>query len=342
VATLLNGIFGDPLLHVRLAHQRRSLVLDLGEGRKLPARIVHQTTDVCISHAHIDHIGGFMPFLRARIGQFPACRVFGPPGLARNVAGFVAGIHWDRAGPRAPHFEVTELHSAELVRFLVAAGRRLPRLLGTASASDGVLFADEILRVRAVVLDHLTPVLAYALESHATLKVRKERLEASGLRPGPWLTSLKHSVSLDRGATVIVLPDGRARTAAELAQEFIMIEPGQKLVYATDLADTHTNRTRLCALADRADALFCEAVFCAADADRARRTGHLTARACGEIASGARVRRLFPFHFSRRYRSDPAAVYAEIQAACPTTLVPWLPANPSATSNEAPPPDRIG
>ncbi|MCI0355864.1 MAG: hypothetical protein L0099_12605, partial [Acidobacteria bacterium] len=47
---LVNGIFG-PLLHVRLRQQRRSLLFDLGEGSRLPARIAHQVSDVFISHA---------------------------------------------------------------------------------------------------------------------------------------------------------------------------------------------------------------------------------------------------------------------------------------------------
>jgi ribonuclease Z len=38
-AMLVNGVFGDPLLHVRLQHQRRSLLFDVGETTRLPARI---------------------------------------------------------------------------------------------------------------------------------------------------------------------------------------------------------------------------------------------------------------------------------------------------------------
>jgi len=71
---LVNGVFGDPLLHARLRHQRRSLLFDLGEGSRLPARVAHQVSDVFISHAHIDHIGGFLWLLRSRIGETTRCR----------------------------------------------------------------------------------------------------------------------------------------------------------------------------------------------------------------------------------------------------------------------------
>jgi ribonuclease BN (tRNA processing enzyme) len=56
--------------------------------------------------------------------------------------------------------------------------------------------------------------------------------------------------------------------------------------------------------------------------EQARRTSHLTARACGEIAVAANVDRLVPFHFSRRYEAAPGQIYAEVLAACPRAVVP--------------------
>ncbi|HRP98713.1 MAG TPA: Clp1/GlmU family protein, partial [Rhodocyclaceae bacterium] len=133
-ATLVNGVFGDPLLHIRLRHQRRSLLFDLGQADRLRARIAHQITDVFVTHAHFDHIGGFPGLLRARIGELPACRLYGPPGLAAQVAGMVSGILWDRAGTRAPRFEITELHGQRLVRHRVTAGEGAARMLGSDAA----------------------------------------------------------------------------------------------------------------------------------------------------------------------------------------------------------------
>jgi ribonuclease BN (tRNA processing enzyme) len=97
-------------------------------------------------------------------------------------------------------------------------------------------------------------------------------------------------------------------------------------VYATDLADTPSNRERLVAFAAGADVLICEAAFIGADAAQAERTGHLTARACGEIAAAAGVARLIPFHFSRRYETDPDPVYDEVEAGLGRPLRPPVPA----------------
>jgi ribonuclease BN (tRNA processing enzyme) len=313
-ATLVNGVWGDPLLHVRLRHAKRSLLFDLGEAGRLPVRIAHQVTDVFVSHAHIDHIAGFLWFLRSRIGEYAPCRIFGPAGLAANIAGLVAGIHWDRVGPRGPCFDVAELRNQRLARFRVQAGEQGARALREEAAADGTLLASPSFRVRAVTLDHKTPVLAFALEASLEIKVRKERLAALAVAPGPWLTELKTAVAAHEREQSITLPSGAREPVGALADELLLIEPGHKLVYATDLADTAENRARLAAFAAGAHVFFCEATFCEADAERAASTGHLTAKACAEIATAARVQRLVPFHFSRRYEPDASQLYHEIGA----------------------------
>ena len=73
-----------------------------------------------------------------------------------------------------------------------------------------------------------------------------------------------------------------------------------------------------------AHTLFCEASFRLADEHQARRTGHLTTRACGEIAGLAQAERLVPFHFSRRYETDLAPAYDEVRATFSRTMTPPL------------------
>ncbi len=85
------------------------------------------------------------------------------------------------------------------------------------------------------------------------------------------------------------LPDGRLQNVAALAEGLTLTSPGAKLVYATDFADTAENRRRLTALAANAQVLFCESSFLNQDWIQAERTGHLTARGCGEIAVAAAV-----------------------------------------------------
>ncbi|GAA0561200.1 Clp1/GlmU family protein [Halomonas salifodinae] len=321
-ATLVNGVFGDPLLHLRLSQQRRSLLFDLGDPGRLPARLAHRVSDVFISHAHFDHIGGFLWLLRSRIGDFPPCRIFGPPGLCEHLAGLMRGILWDRVGDKAPRFEVLELHGDRLRRHALVAGAPRPHPLPSRPAPDGLLHDEPAFRVRATTLDHGTPVLAFAYEAAARTRVRPARLAALGWSPGPWLGELKRRMLAGEGEAPILLPDGRTLPAARLAETLLLTLPGQRLVYATDLGDTAENRRRLTRLARGARVLFCEAPFLDREAEQAARTGHLTARACGEIAATARVEWLAPFHFSRRHAGDPRPLLTEVRGRFPRLLLP--------------------
>ncbi len=321
-AALVNGVFGDPLLHVRLRHQARSLLFDLGDGGRLSARVAHQVSDVFISHAHMDHLGGFFWLLRSRIGELPACRLVGPPGLAQHLDGLIRGFLWDRVGEAGPAFEVAELHDDTLQHFRLQAGKVGIEKLPATPVSDGVVHREPGFRVRAVTLDHHTPVLAYAYEPSRQLNVRTDRLRDLGLAAGPWINELKRHLTNGDTAVHVQLPDGGARPAGELADELMLITPGKRLVYATDLADTKENRARLHGLARNAHTLFLEAVFTESDSAQAQKHGHLTARACGEIAAAAGVARLVPFHLSRRYQDDPGGVYDEIEAVCHCVAIP--------------------
>lgn len=314
-ATLVNGLFGDALVYLRLVHRRRSLLFDLGDAARLPARLAHQVGAAFVSHAHFDHVAGMPWLLRFRIGELPTCRLYGPPGLAAHIQGNVDAIEWDRVADRGPRFEVGELHGTLLQRFLVQAGAPAPVSLESVTVADGILLSEPEFRVRAVTLDHGIPVLAFAFEESTALHVRKERLLRRKLPTGPWLGELKRQVAAGRPEAPIRLPSGVVRAAGELAAELLLVTPGAKLAYATDLADNPANRESLQALAQGAHTLVCEAPFLQDDLDQARRTGHLTARACGEIATAAAVKRLVPFHFSRRYRANPALIYGEVSAA---------------------------
>lgn len=288
----------------------------------MPVRLAHRTSDVLLSHGHLDHSEGLLWLIRARIGVRSPCRVVGPPGTARRLFALLAAFTWDRIGDDAPRFEVAELHGRALRRWALAAGAKRPERLPDRPATDGVVRREADLAVRAVRLDHGIPVLAFALEEARVLTVRSDRLERRGLPPGPWLAELKRRVAGRDPAAPVPLPDGSTATAGELARDLLLERPGQKLVYATDVADTPTNRAALVGLARGAHLLVLEAAFAAEHAERARTTGHLTVAACAEIAAAAGVERLVPFHLSSRYQQRPETVLAEIAAASDRL---WLP-----------------
>ena len=119
-----------------------------------------------------------------------------------------------------------------------------PRLVGRVGSVEVALIG--------VILDHQgTEVVAYAFEPDRQINVRKDRLVARGLEPGPWLKELKQQLLCGNETATICLPDGSDASVAALATELLLISPGKKLVYATDLADTADNRQRLIGLATK-------------------------------------------------------------------------------------------
>ncbi len=332
VASLVNGVGGDPLMQLRLVHDARSLLFDMGDSGRMALRSAHQVTDVFITHCHADHIGGFLWFLRSRIGHFPACRLFGPPGLIHHITGMVQGLLWDRVEDRGPRFIVNEWHGDHLKRWQLDAGAGAPKALDDQPTPGNVIHKETEFQVRAALLDHGTPVLAYAWEPFGKLQVRKDVLDAIGASAGPWLHDLKLAVLKHRPDELVCPGNGATYRAEDLADRLLIQAAGEPVVYATDFADTPDNITRMVDLARGAHTLFCEASFMVADADQAKRTGHLTTRATAGIANAAGVRQLVAFHFSHRYARRREKVYAELARFTDRLLVPIRVSAPTTTA----------
>ncbi len=70
-----------------------------------------------------------------------------------------------------------------------------------------------------------------------------------------------------------------------------------------------------------ADLLVHEATFGDDEQDRARETGHSTARQAAEVASKAGARRLALTHLSARYSREAPELLAEAQSVFPETVI---------------------
>jgi ribonuclease Z len=314
---LVNGRFGDPALFVEILHRREALLFDLGELTPLSTRDLLRVSHVFVSHMHMDHFVGFDALLRVHIGREKVIRIVGPEGIATRVHHKLQGYEWDLVEKYDVDlvFEVVEVGSsgpcrAERFRFR----RRFEREEIEVSPPGPVASGDGF-TVEAALLEHHGPCLGFALSEPAHANVWKVRLQERGLATGPWLHQLKTAVIA--GApddTRLLLPDGRSARLAEL-RDLVIVGPGQKVAYVTDVADTPANRAAIARLASGADLFFCESRFAAADEAQARERAHLTTTATGEIARAAGVRRLEPFHFSPRYEGEEERMIAEVMAA---------------------------
>ncbi len=322
---LVNPPFGDPGLYVDFLFARRAILFDLGDLAPLGARKLLRVTDVCISHTHIDHFIGFDLMLRIMLGRDKQLRLFGPPGILRQVENRLASYSWNliQSYPTEFILTVTELHpdgAAKRARF---SSRRVfereceERL----QLCDGVILDEENLRIRAAFLQHSIPCLAYAFEEKLHVNFMKNRLEQLGLPVGPWLSELKRAVLRGEPDHTVIHPappggePSPGLSIGELKEKVLQVVPGEKIAYVTDTAFTEENRRQIVQLAERADYLFIEAVFLHVDEGRARDRAHLTARQAGELAREARVERVVPFHFSPRHLGEERELRRELHQA---------------------------
>ena len=323
---LVNRPFDDPGLYLDFLFSKRAILFDMGDLAPLGARKLLRISEICISHTHIDHFIGFDRLLRIMLGRDKDVRLFGPPGILRQVENRLASYSWNliESYPTVFNLTVSELHpDGSGLRARFSSKRAFARELQERfTISDGVILDEENLRIRAAFLEHSIPCLAYAFEEKLHVNFMKNRLAELGVPVGPWLSELKRSVLRgERDHTVIVpsAPDGgvgkRAFSIGELKEKVLQVVAGEKIAYVTDTAFTPENRQRIVELAQGADYLFIEAVFLHADRERARDRAHLTARQAGELAREARVSRVIPFHFSPRHLGAERELRQELEEA---------------------------
>lgn len=325
---LINGPFGDPGLLVDCKFERRALLFDLGDLGVLPTRKLLRVSDIFVTHAHMDHFAGFDRLLRVALGRDTGVNLYGPPGFIERVGHKLAAYTWNLVDGYATDFVVTVREVA--VDWSVRGARFRSRnrfdeeRLPADQAPGGLLLSEPSFKVRASILDHGIPVLAFAIEEAVHINVLKNRLTELGLPTGHWLTELKSLVRAgaddatpvevrwrDRGGHRL-----RVYPLAELRQRVLEFVRGERICYVTDLAFTPQNVERVVALALGADRLYIECVFLESDRDHAARKAHLTARQSGMIAAASGAKVAIPFHFSPRYLEREADLRAEFETAC--------------------------
>lgn len=319
---LVNGPFGDAGLYADVTFARAAMLFDIGDLHAMPARKLMRVRQVFVSHAHMDHFVGFDALLRLQLGRDTTLHLFGPAGFIDQVEHKLRAYTWNliRGYATTLVLEVAELtgdvlHRARFVSTQAFGREDLPDRTG----HDGLLLHTQALCVRAVVLDHGTPCLGFALEETAHVNIWRTRLDERGLAVGPWLRDLKRA--LLEGApddTLVLAPRAEAGPMTlELGalRDVAALVPGQRIAYVTDLRFTAANAAAVERLARGADILFIETPFLEEDADQAGRRNHLTARQAGLLARRAGVKRIEPFHFSPRYESRAAELRAEAERA---------------------------
>lgn len=162
---LLNPLFGDPALLLREQRGSRGLLFDIGWLEPLPSKLLGGVSDLFVSHAHMDHLQGFVKLIRLLLGPSGRVRIYGPPGIDARIESLIGGFDFNLIGSDGPIFELHVLEG-EQIRY-----RRL-RLSATTVVEHeelrpvhhGLILEEEGLRVRAATMMHSIPVLGFRVE----------------------------------------------------------------------------------------------------------------------------------------------------------------------------------
>jgi ribonuclease Z len=334
VRTTLDSRLVDPSgnapgLVVDVRDERRALLFDLGALERLAPRLLLRVTHGFVSHTHMDHFAGFDHLLALGLGRVPRLVLWGGPGFVDQVEHKLRAYTWNvvhryqvamTIEAHALGSDGTRTHA----RFeSVHAFARSDQAAAPCERADDVLHDEPLFRVRAAFVDHEMPVLAFAIEEKAQVRVAVERIAAMGLATGAWLRTLKQAVRAGApDATPVELAwrdrggeHAERRTVGELRPLVLDTIRGRRIGYVTDLRFVPGNVEQLARLLGDVDLLHIESVFLERDRDQALRKNHLTARQAGEIARRLRAKKVVPFHFSPRYRGGEQALRDEVLAA---------------------------
>lgn len=316
---LVHGPFGDPGLYVAWMHKGRALLFDLPDLSPLPPGDLLKVSHVFVSHTHMDHFIGLDSLIRLTLGRNKRLKIFGPSPILDQTAWRLRSYTWNlvRDYKEALVLEVTQLKDNLLEKtFLDCTEEFKDKGLREVAVFKGTLWEEPGMRVKAVVLDHKVPSMAFSLEEPLHVEVLKGKLEKHGLRPGVWLRTLREKVMEGASPETLLEVSPKEKGPLPLAwlrENLVRCSTGQKIGYVVDAAPTRENMEKIAGLVRGADLLFIEAPFPESEGRRAAHRAHLTARKAGEMAALARVGKVIPFHFSPKYAPDPSPLLKEVQ-----------------------------
>ncbi len=260
---------------IHVNREGEELLFDCGEGTQ--RQMMRFSTGFSISAILLTHVHGD--------------HVLGLPGLLQTLD------FNDRAAPLSIH---TPRGTRRTVEDLVGAlDARLGFPVEVREVDPGeAVHEGEDYEVRTFRTEHRTRSVGYTLvEDDRKGRFDRERAEELGVPVGPKFGRLHAGETVELADGTVVEPDqvvGEPR-------------PGRRVVYTGDTRPVEAVREA----AEDADLLIHDATFGDDWDERARETGHATAREAGELAARAGAERLALTHVSSRYAGDASRLARE-------------------------------
>jgi ribonuclease Z len=274
IHNLVNSPFEDPTLFVRIIHEKRAFLFDIGNISKLQPGDLQKTP----------------------------LRVYGPPNISDCIEGKLRGYTWNLIKEYPIKIDVCCVNNNKKIISSFHAENNFQRTEMGISTFDGILLKEPLFTIRAIQLDHQIPCLAFSIDEEFHINIDKASLKSKGLPIGPWLADLKKAIRVrSPGNTQFVV--SRKRYSLKELRDVATITKGQKISYVTDISMNDSNIKKIIEFVRNSDTLYCEAYFLDKDRERALERFHLTAKITGMIAREAQVKHLVAMHFSPKYRN---------------------------------------
>ncbi len=273
-----------------LVREGETLLFECGEGTQrqmMRYGVSFALSDIFFTHFHADHFLGVIGLIRTLglQGREEPMRLYGPRG-AKKLLGQAMQLGVERVPFGV---EITEVKPGMTIG---------ERGKGNREGYDIQVFATE----------HGGGSVGYAIREHERLgRFDPEKARAAGIPEGPLWGKLHKGEPIE-------LADGRKLTADGFVGPR---RPGRLVVFTGD--------TRPCAAvvdaAKGADLLIHEATFGEEEKDRAKETGHSTAREAAQVALAANAKRLVLSHVSARYSISAEELVKEAREVFKETIV---------------------
>lgn len=308
----VNSPFEDTAFYIRNIYKPDGLLFDCGKIGALTNSEVLSISEILISHTHIDHFYGFDRILRGTLLSGKKFRVFGPPGIIKNVQGKIDSYTWNLIKDYPVSYEVIELNLKrdEYKTAFFSAANGFIREDGTVKDSDVRLNGD--FKIDFEFFDHMVPSVGYRITEPDMVSVNKDRVAEYGFKSGKWLAELKDkALSGDlSGEIKAETQDGLKTIAvADACEKVITPVKSQSVTYITDIAPSFENVQKAISFADDSTILLIEGMFMKKDVLHANYKKHLTLDLSKYIfrESGSAFARFF--HFTPRYDSIKRELY---------------------------------
>src|ERR1043166_4279394 len=277
---------------VAVVREGETLLFECGEGTQrqmMRYGVSFALCEIFFTHFHADHFLGVIGLVRTLALQTRTdpMVLYGPKG-AKKVLGQAMQLGVERVPFEV---EIREVKAGDLI------GQR----------ATGNVQRDAY-DIRVFATEHGGGSVGYALKEHERPgRFDPEKARAAGVPEGPLWGKLQ------KGETV-GLADGRTVSAEGIVGAK---RPGRVIVFTGD--------TRPCAgvvdAAQGADLLIHEATFGEEEKERAKETGHSTAREAAQVALAAKARRLVLSHVSARYSISADELVKEAREVFKETVV---------------------